>query len=295
MEMGIWQTIQDDWAKKGGKRQYEKQYGVGSWGNRKMADNFLNRMRQEKSGLYLSFWNGAEREYEKRVRSSVQEDYIATHILFPSFAFRFEALSQRGVNIKQYKWVIESNLSFKSLNYMIQFQKLVQELSRQSYELTDLKEQIKKQGIHSQEVLEIQGKIESLMDETLSKMEILLNPYTERFNDATTKEESFVKLLNEKVDKLIEHSQKIGEVEVSSEKQLESIRQLKEILGDDKVSDAIKSEAKDTISEIEKSIALQKEHEEKEQAELNARSVIKASSMVHNLKRRESKKQIENI
>lgn len=290
-------------AEKRAEKQYEKKYGIGTWKNRAFAERLIERMKQEDKYLYRSFQHLRYEEdseeqygYNNWVRLIVKGDKWSVPELFTAFRDRYDLLENKGLSIEKYGWLKEFEYKFQEseLELMIIFQKLFLNLKIQKEISDEIEKELSDNGIPPQDHEGFQ-QAQDVIKNTLCQMEELLNPVTKKFNDSTSVEDELKDKVDLKVKLMMgmkvqnpQNPRKQLDVEKQTQS-LESIRQLKEVLLNEKVSDETKEKVENTILEIEESLISEQEQLEREQAELEAEAVLRASKIVHNLTGRNSK------
>jgi len=266
-------------------KEYEEIYGTGSWEHRFLAERIIERLEKEEKRVYLgrgvdkTGWNS----WESNIRETVRDDVLPMRRLFSSFSDIYRQLKYQYHPIQKYEWLDSFSFHYDDLEQMIHFQKCMYQLMKQTDEYEAIQLECEKQGLDSKAISELTNQILTLRDDTFKKMNEILNPVTKKFNDETSTEEAFTEKIAERVNHLIKNTSKSITTEQKKERQLESVRQLKTVLSDEFVSLEIKEQAKKTLDKIEENIVSLEYQEKQENAELNARAIITASMLVHNL------------
>jgi len=261
--------------------QYEEKYGKGMFEYREVADELLERMLKENSKLVEDYMGYGK--FKRNVRNNFKGSDIQMRWLFPPMYDRYVSLLDSRINIKKYEWVIYETFNISDLDNLILFQKHLMNLEKQFRNYQSIVSEIHDQGIESAEIIAIREEAFSFMQETMEQMEIILNPVTKKFYDNKSKEEALLERLNQKVGEMVKQIIPSEDVTVNKEYQLISLKQLQTVLKNEKVSDETKEKAKQTMTAIEASIAMEEERQERETAELEAHTIIQASSIVHGL------------
>lgn len=266
-------------------KKYEDIYGTGSWEHRFLAETILERLEKEEDRVYLG-WGVAKTGWhslESEVRKTVKNDRLEMSCIFSSFSDIYRELENAYNPIRKYGWVRSFEFHYDDLEDMIHFQRCLYQLYKQTSEYREILLECEKQGMESEAISKLTNQILTLRDDTFKKMNEILNPVTKKFHDETAVEEAFTEKIAERVNHLIKNTSKSITTEQKKERQLESVRQLKTVLSDELVSVETKEQAKKTLTKIEESLVSLEQEEKKENAELNARAIITASMLVHNL------------
>jgi len=263
-------------------KSYKKKYGVVALKNRETVEEMMEMVLKQKEQLSAHRFNDYH-YWEWNLRTGVLDGKVSTTTLFHGTTSTLKYLKESGIDLSNYDWLCHSTISMETIPNMISFQICLSQLYEQVKYKCKIIEEMNSNGIETSNH-SVLIELDVLIQEGVTDLERILNPVTRIFYDEASKE----KILNERLnDKLKEFKQKsllIADASVVQAHQMESIRQLETVLSNEDVSDETKQKAKATIKEIEENIAQQEKLKRKEEAEMEAHSIIEASLLVHQLK-----------
>lgn len=265
-------------------KEYIKRHGEDSWKNREVADYIIQRFKKEREEDFLG--NETRKGYgswEWGVRGMVRGEHLPTIVLFPVFKTIYEKLWHHYPSIQKYKWLNGYWFHKNDLEKMIQFFKCMRQLLIQTQEYNQIDDESTWQNLNTDSVLKIKKRLLLLRERTFNKMQNILNPVTQKFNDTTSTEEAFVQQVSQKLNRLELETNALNLPNSSTDLSIESLRELNSILSDEWVSSATKERARKTLNQIEENRIVEESKRKRENAEMDALSVISASMMVHHV------------
>lgn len=263
---------------------YKRKYGKNAFKNKEIAEKMMELILKHKEHLTAhplnddSYWEG-------RIRKYVEDGRIDVGWLFNGTYSLLKKTEDVKLGLSKYQWLNESavSISLDTLPNMISFQICLSQLLEQATCRYNMIVEMEKNGLETRNH-PVLIEFDALIQQNMEELERILNPVTRVFYDESSKETVLNERMNEKLKEFKQKSLLVADASVVQAHQMESIRQLESILSNEDVSSETKEKAKATIQEIEQNIATQEKLRKKEEAELEAHSIIEASLIVHQLK-----------
>lgn len=259
--------------------KYQLRYGKEARLYRGEIERILRILKQEEADDVLHWWYQSTERYHARVFLGEMLDYHQGKIGFSMFEHgRFAS------NYKPYSWMYASALkeekftfSIDELSMMIAFARNAKRRDEDLKHMKTIQTESKQLDFVAENCHEYKQLVENVKQAEKNMKEIL-NPVSRKFNDLRNTEECLddymPMLLNAPIKPveplLLEHNS-----------QVESVRQLTEVVHNQYVSEETKTEARNLLEEITTSLKEEEKEKLQEMAEMNALAVIATSRQVH--------------